>query len=542
MPGTATYTQAMFQHALLKAIAAHTADFIAVLRQKDLKIVYINKPGAKLFGYSPVKSLMEKKVPSNRLHPLTTVQLNKIRQTIRKKGAFTDEVQYLDEKGKSFWGKLLVNGFAVASEKFYLVQIEKIDRAKFAEDKLQKEKQRFGALLDYASIAVIIVNRQQEIILMNPYALKLFDYKNREITGKKIETLIPVKYRKQHKAYHEFYYQQPENRSMGIGRQLTAVKKDGTEFPVEVSLGTYKTGNEVYVIAYLTDITIRRQREAEIVKLNAELEQKIKQRTEELDFTIKKLEQQVKDTEDAEMELKQSLEREKELNQLKTRFVSTASHEFRTPLSTILSSAYLLQKYINTEDQPKRDKHIERITSSVNMLTDILNDFLSVGKIEEGKITPKYSSFNICDNISEVINEIKPLVKTGQSVICSCIGKKEVWLDSSMLKHITMNLLSNAIKFSSENASITVDTKRKGTLLELSVTDTGIGISKDDQQHLFERFYRGANAANIQGTGLGLHIVKKYAELLNGTVQCHSELEKGTKFIVTFRLNNPVNN
>ncbi|MBI1782231.1 MAG: PAS domain S-box protein [Sphingobacteriales bacterium] len=542
MPGTATYTQASFQHALLQAISAYTPDFIAVLKQKDLSIAYINEPGARLFGYKLSKSLLNKSTPPKRVHPIYQTQLKKIRQTITKKGIFVDEVQYIDEKGKSFWGRLQVNGFTADAEKFYLVQIEKIDRAKFAEEKLVKEKKRFGALLDYASIAVIIVNRKQEIVLMNPYAVKLFGYKYTEIIGKKLGLLIPVKYRRQHQKHHEFYYQHPENRPMGTGRELTAVKKDGTEFPVEISLGTYKIEKEIYVIAYLSDITIRRQREKEIVKLNSDLEQKIKVRTEELADTIKKLEKQVNDTEAAEKELQRLLDREKELNQLKTRFVSTASHEFRTPLSTILSSAYLLQKYINTEDQPKRDKHIERITSSVNMLTDILNDFLSVGKIEEGKITTKFSQFNICENISEVINELKPVVKPGQSIICSCNGKKDVFLDPSMLKHIIMNLLSNAIKFSRDNATIIVDTKRKGQLLEISVTDNGIGISREDQQHLFERFFRGANAANIQGTGLGLHIVKKYAELMNGTVECRSELEKGTSFIVTFQLNNPVNN
>lgn len=541
MKSLPTYSQAPFQHDLLKAISVHTPEFIAVMRQDDLCIVFINKPGARLFGFKDSGSLLNKSTRSKRVHPLSPNQLKKIKQTVKQKGEFIDEVQYIDEKGKSFWGRLQVNGFSSGKEKYFLVQIEKIDRVKFAEEKLIKEKQRFGALLDYASIAVIIVNRQQDIVLMNPYALKLFGYKNTEITGKKIELLIPSSYRRLHRKHHDEFYKNPGNRPMGAGRELTAIKKDGTTFPVEVSLGTYKTEKDIYVIAYLADITIRRQREAEIAKLNADLEQKIKLRTEELADTIKKLEQQVKDTEAAEEELKHSLDKEKELNLLKTRFVSTASHEFRTPLSTILSSAYLLQKYVNTEDQPKRDKHIERISSSVNMLTDILNDFLSVGKIEEGKIATKYSLFNISDNINEVINELKPLVKKEQSIVCQCMVKKQVWLDPSMLKHIIMNLLSNAIKFSSDNAVITVEAKQKGKQLELSVSDNGIGISREDQQHLFERFFRGANAANIQGTGLGLHIVKKYAELMNGTVQCRSELEKGTSFIVTFHLSNPVN-
>ncbi len=371
---------------------------------------------------------------------------------------------------------------------------------------------------------------------MNPCALKLFGYKNTEVTGKKIEILIHPDYRRQHRKYHNNYFNYPENRPMGAGRELTAIKKDGTIFPVQISLGSYKSENEVYVMAYLTDITLRRQREEEIARLNADLENKIKLRTEELDITIKKLERQVKETIQTEEELKKSLEREKELSSLKTRFVSIASHEFRTPLSTILSSVYLLQKYINTEDQPKRDKHIERIAGSVNMLTDILNDFLNVGKIEEGRMFPKFSYINVCELATEVMDELKSMFKKGQNISCYCKVSRPVWLDASMLKHIMSNLLSNASKFSRENAGIKIVINQKGALLTISVSDNGIGISNEDQQHLFERFYRGANAANISGTGLGLHIVKKYAELMNGKVACKSELDSGSTFTVSFKL------
>jgi signal transduction histidine kinase len=237
----------------------------------------------------------------------------------------------------------------------------------------------------------------------------------------------------------------------------------------------------------------------------------------------------------AEEGFRMALEKEKELGELKSRFVSMASHEFRTPLSTILTSAYLLSKYITTEEQSKRDKHLERIISSVNTLTDILNDFLSLGKMEEGKILARPTTFNIRELITGIVNEMVPIEKKGQTIQYEHNGEEMVILDKGLLKQIVSNLLSNAIKFSSDETQIEVKTVHHADALELKVKDYGMGISKGDQKHLFERFFRGANAMNIQGTGLGLHIVARYAELMNGNVTCKSELEKGSEFIVTLK-------
>lgn len=236
----------------------------------------------------------------------------------------------------------------------------------------------------------------------------------------------------------------------------------------------------------------------------------------------------------AEENLREALKKERGLGELKSRFVSMASHEFRTPLSTVLSSAYLIEKYKSTEDQPKREIHLQRITSSVNMLTDILNEFLNIGKIEEGKIQAKLSEFNLHEIIQVIIEEMKMSLRKEQEINYQHRGDTKAILDKSLLKHIVLNLVSNASKFSPEKSTITVKTNnRKGRLL-LSVKDEGMGISKEDQKHLTDRFFRGSNAANIQGTGLGLYIVSKYAEMMNGKIQCKSNVEKGTEFIVTF--------
>jgi signal transduction histidine kinase len=235
-----------------------------------------------------------------------------------------------------------------------------------------------------------------------------------------------------------------------------------------------------------------------------------------------------------EKELQEALIKEKELSSLKSRFISIASHEFRTPLSTVLSSAYLLEKYTGSKEQPKREKHIERIVTAVNSLTDILNDFLSVGRIEEGRVSVKLTNFNIPKMVAGIIDELNPIEKKGQTVAYTHSGSDEMVLDPSILKHIITNLLSNAIKFSQEDKVISIKTNCDYSGLDLIVADDGIGIPDADKEHLYERFFRATNVSNIQGTGLGLHIVSRYAELLEGTIQCKSALDKGTTFELHF--------
>ncbi len=382
------------------------------------------------------------------------------------------------------------------------------------EEDIKNSGREFNALFNNAAIGIIAVNAEGVIILVNDFSLRQFGYEKEELLGQKIELLIPRKYKEQHVAHRENYAKgAAHSRPMGVGMDLYAIKKDGTEFPVEVSLSTYATERGQYAIAFVSDITIRKSSEDALKQLNAELEQKVEERT---------------------LSLSQALEKEKELNELKSRFVSMASHEFRTPLSTILSSAYLVSKYSTTEGQPKRDKHINRIVSSVNMLNDTLNDFLSVGKIEEGRIQIRPVEFNIEEHIKGQLREMQTIVKKGQRLMYNHTGNNMSYLDPSLLSHIIMNLLSNAIKFSPEESEIMVATINTGDSLRLSIKDSGLGISEADQEHLFERFFRGTNVTNIQGTGLGLHIVSKYAELMNGTISYHSEIGKGTEFIINF--------
>lgn len=398
------------------------------------------------------------------------------------------------------------------------------------------EAKLFQTLFDHASIGIILVNADATIISVNQFGVAQFGYGSKdEILGKKIEILIPARFHHRHVHQREHYMHEPKSRPMGIGLDLFAVKKDGTEFPVEVSLGNYEVEDEFFVVAFVNDITARKKAEQALLQLNEELEEKVVARTVSLQETVQILNEKIEEIEEKDKDLRAALSKERELGELKSRFVSVASHEFRTPLSTVLSSVYLLQKYTSSEDQPKREKHIQRIISSVNLLTDILNDFLNVGKIEEGKIQARFSVFDLAKNLSDTISEMRSMCKVGQQITYKHSGETQVELDPGMFKHISLNLLSNAIKFSPENSEISLSTTVTASEIELRIKDSGIGISKEDQEHLFERFFRAANAINIQGTGLGLHIVSKYAELMNGKITCQSEADKGTEFIITFQ-------
>lgn len=263
----------------------------------------------------------------------------------------------------------------------------------------------------------------------------------------------------------------------------------------------------------------------EITKLNADLEKRVQDRTMILEEAIKELNK-------TKEELSESLKTEKELNELKSRFVSMASHEFRTPLATILSSLSLITLYGENNDKEKQLKHVNRIKSSIAHLTDILNDVLSLSKLEEGAQVCCLEKVNVKEFFPQVVKEFDGIVKEEQKITLTHSGNTDALIDKKFLRHVLLNLLSNAIKFTPEGKNIELFVTVSDKETEIIVKDNGIGISEDDQKHLFKRFFRAANAANIQGTGLGLSIVSKYVEMHNGTISCESVLDEGTAFII----------
>jgi PAS domain S-box-containing protein len=300
--------------------------------------------------------------------------------------------------------------------------------------------------------------------------------------------------------------------------ELKNKAKDGTIYWVDTTIVPFlnEKGKPYKYLAIRSDITERKQAEERILKMNEELESTIEART---------------------LELKQSLEREKKLNELKSRFVAMASHEFRTPLSAILSSVSLIESYHTDEQKEKRDKHISRIKSSIKNLVDVLNDFLSLDKLEQDKVNVEKETFDLYEFCSDIVEEVSGMAKQGQCIRIIQCGEKKIVQDKKILRHILLNLLSNAIKYSAENKEIYLFIEVNNGMVCVKVQDQGIGIPQEEQENLFGKFYRAKNALNIQGTGLGLNIVKKYVELLAGTIGFTSVQNEGTTFTVEFPAN-----
>lgn len=539
---------------------------------------------------------------------------------------------------------------------------------KESQQKLLRSTEHLNAMFEHATEGILISNVKGEIVMANPMSEKQLGYEHGELVGKRIEDLVPTRFSQKHPEHRKTYYENPHSRAMGSGLKLSAKRKDGSEFPVEISLSTFRIGQNPFVISFIIDITERHEQEMRINKSNEELEFRVISRTMELAAANKSLElanQQLKsemqernkvevalrdserlystiahnfpdgiicvldvkleivfidgnelrdlnlDAESligkswrhmglcaeeksefmgdilrkvfqwesatvecefqnrnyslnsvplpddrgnireillvirnvtrrkkAEKEILHALEKERTLNEMKSRFVSMASHEFRTPLSTILSSLTLVDRYNQPEQREKQLKHIERIRSSVKNLTEILNDFLSLEKLEAGKVELQESEFDVVLFCEEMTEELQAVAKPGQEIRYTHTGgQRSVNTDKQLLRNILINLLNNAIKYSNDHQPIELVSSADHTL-QLKVIDHGIGIPAEEQNQLFERFFRASNAGTIQGTGLGLNIVKRYTELLQGNLTFKSEANKGTTFTIILPLKN----
>lgn len=426
-----------------------------------------------------------------------------------------------------------------------LVLLQDITQQKVNAQALKENRNTLEAIISNAVDGIIIINDRGEIKMTNEATTRLFGYAPEEMQGQNIRMLMPEPHRSQHDGYLSNYLKTGKEKIIGVGREVQGQRKNGERFPFRLGVSKIETEQGLLFTGVIHDLSEEMRAKEKIIRLNRELEQKVEERTEKLTDVVNKLlqsnvelETQIKERKSAEEalrkneeELKKALEREKELSELKSRFVSMASHEFRTPLTTIASSSELIKLYTESTQQEKREKHLRRIQSAVTNLTGILGDFLSLSKLEEGKIHNVPAEVDLEALFDEALDDIHVLLKPNQTIEKTFEGMGQpAKIDRKILKNILLNLLSNAIKYSDAGSTVWLEARHDGRQLKASIRDEGIGIPESDQKHLFSRFFRADNAVNIQGTGLGLNIVHRYLKLLGGHIDFESIEGEGTTF------------
>ncbi len=377
-------------------------------------------------------------------------------------------------------------------------------------DELQLEKEKIQRYLDLAPVVFLLIDSDHNVQMINQKGCELLGYKRVEILGEN--------WFKNFVIGHDDTKVDPTDESFQNNKLLL---KPYVENFVKCKNGEKRLmgwtnialldnrGNQIGTLSSGEDITQRKKEEVTKQRYMEELETMVGERTKELS---------------------DALENEKQISEMKSSFVSIASHELRTPITIVLSSIILIEKYGALGQFEKQKKHFNRIKSSITHFISILDDFLSLDKLEKGIVRVNKETFDLPDFINITIGEMEVMLKEDQKISYTHSGQRNTTQDKKIFRNILLNLLSNAIKYSEKDIELT--TVENNGSLTLKIKDQGIGIPEEDSQFLFKRFFRAKNAEDIPGTGLGLSIVERYLDLLKGSIEFTSQENKGSTFTV----------
>jgi PAS domain S-box-containing protein len=511
-------------------------EFMGIYDLDGDRFVRVNPAGVQLLGFTSEAALLSDPVWSRslRVPPLAEEHRARLIGQLNRTGRHEEITQIGRRNGPIFWGRLIISTFPSGNGNYALIRLIDQRQLHQTERDLDHSVRRYEAVFSYASIGILVCDHQGQITSANHLANKLFGYKTGEMINMTIEQLVPPEVSRYHETLRQSFNSKPQVREMGHNLDLYARRKDGSVFPVEISLSYFQLEAEQYAVAYIIDTSVNKAAEQQLLAhrdaiqgLNADLEQQVTDRTNALMITLNQLEQ----TKD---ELTKALTAEQQLGELKSRFVSMASHEFRTPLTIVQTSATLIDKYLALGQPDNCQTHLAHIRASTRQLNDILEEFLSVGLIDAGKAEAHPVAVDVSKLVDETVAGMQAMLKPDQRIETSLLGTGYAWLDPSLLRKIILNLLTNAIKYSGTGSVVSIRGTVTDQRLTLTVQDQGVGIPPDDQHHLFERFFRARNVTNIAGTGLGLHIVGRYVALMGGQVSLKSVLNQGTTVTLTF--------
>ena len=510
-----------------RLLAETVKDYAIIMLDRSGSIIGWNKGAEKIKGYTAGEVLGKHFSICYTAEDNKNGRPDRNLQQAEETGDFKDEGWRVRKDGSLFWASVTITALKDATGK--LIGFGKVTRDLTRRREVEEEIKRVNALLavqlqkskieilDYKhaldEAAIVAITDQKGIIKhVNDNFCKISKYSEQELIGQDHRII--------NSGHHSKEFIRNLWVTIGSGKiwrgELKNKAKDSSFYWVDTTIVPFvdEKGKPYQYVAIRSDITQRKMAEEQILRINEDLEKQITQRT---------------------YELTEALEREKELSEMKSRFVSIASHEFRTPLSAILSSTSLIEHYKGTEQHDKQQKHVDRIKSSVTNLTDILNNFLSLDKLEQGKVEAKTATFDLHECVDNIMEEMDGMLKKKrQQLSVTYCGEREVCQDKKILQNVLLNLLSNAVKYSAEEKKIQIVVEVKDGKGSIAVKDEGMGIPVDVQKDLFTKFFRANNAINIQGTGLGLNIVKRYVELLNGDIRFCSKENEGSTFTVEF--------
>lgn len=468
----------------------------------DNPIIFYNSTFQELTGYSDAEILN---------HNCRFLQgkdrdqepLKELREAIKKGESCQARLRNYKKDGTMFWNDLYI--FPITNTKGVVTNFIGIQNDVTLRKKAEEVRHHLASIFDESLNEIYVFDaKTMKFINANYGAQKNIGYSLEEL---KNMTPLDIKPSKNQSEFRNAVDILLKNNVEKVEFESLHKRKNGTTYPVEVHLQLSKLNEKDIFIAIILDITERKN-------YTTKLENKVEERTQQL---------------------KMALDKEKELNELKTKFLSLVSHEFKTPLSAILTSSELLNKYQLEEHQEKRTKHIQTIIDKVHFLNNIINDFLSVENLETGKVNYRFSDFKLSKVVNEAVYDANMLLKEGQQIrYPENIDDLSIYQDEKIIQLILSNLLYNAIKYSPEGSVIELLIKQDDTITTLTVKDNGIGIPKKDQKHIFERYFRAQNVINTQGTGIGLNIAKNHLENLGGTIYFESIENKGTTFVITF--------
>ena len=385
-----------------------------------------------------------------------------------------------------------------------------------------------------------IANDAGEIVMNNSACEEIFGYAPGELIGQSIDILIPEPHRNVHHYHYESYFQHPRKFRKGKGREFLGRHKSGEILDLEIGLNFFEYEGKRYGKALISEIGTRKKKVTEIKESNRRLESEVDRRTQLLTKAVSELEranfllkEEVNERMRAEENAKRAFKKEKELSQMQAKFLSMVSHEFKTPLSGILTSASLVEKYNQKSLNERIDSHVATIKNLVLQLNDILDDFLFLEDSETGKYQFTSSRFMICDLIRKIMSDSRALMKPGQKFeITPCKKAVPVVQDRKVVDIILRNIIYNAIKYSPADSTIHIKIRINDNV-HIEIRDEGIGIPEEAKEHIFERFYRAKNVLHIQGTGIGLNIVRRHLLRMNGSIELKSKENEGTTVSVT---------